>query len=185
MKFFHDAKARERGSGGLELWCTCIACLLASGGAHDELAFKVSRELHSHGELVLDETSAQLCFHSFLRQAPPPAELFKVLESLVVDGLYTGEPTALCNAALHAIAKTGTEEEFWRIHELMRSNDILQDENTFMCGVAMCVAAKDGAKCYSLVGEMGAAAFDTAPAQPALLHLCSTCRAPALLPLLA
>ena len=96
-----------------------------------------------------------------------------------------GEPTALCNATLHAIAKTGTEEEFWRIHELMRSNDILQDENTFMCGVAMCVAAKDGAKCYSLVGEMGAAAFDTAPAQPALLHLCSTCRASDLLPLLA
>ena len=44
-------------------------CLLASGGAHDELAFKVSRELHSHGELVLDEISAQLCFHSFLRRA--------------------------------------------------------------------------------------------------------------------
>ena len=68
MKLFHEAKATKI-AGGLELWCTCIACLLASGGAHDELTFKVSRELHSHGELVLGGTSAQLCFHSFLRRA--------------------------------------------------------------------------------------------------------------------
>jgi hypothetical protein len=175
MSFFNCVKNEPR-SGGLELWSCCLSCLLISG-THDDVALQVALELRTHESLELDEIAAQLVFASLLRQMPPPPEIFPALEALVVDGLLTTtSPTDVCNAALFQIARFGAAKDFWRIFALMRTEDIEQDMNSYMCGIEMCKTDKDGHRCASLFSEMASLGLDVAPARPALLQLCATCQ---------
>ena len=127
MAFF-EAVRHEPRSGGVELWCTCLACLLA-GGANDDIGLKVALELRENDRFEPDEISAQLIFATLLRQIPPPGlHLYAALEALVIDGLLTTcSNTEICNAALRSQAQfAGDAKAFWRVFDMMRQEDIEQ-----------------------------------------------------------
>jgi hypothetical protein len=122
---FFDVVKKEPRSSVLELYCTCLSCLLISG-AHDELALRVALELRSQPDLELDETGAQLIFAAILRQRPPPAELYQSLAALVVGGLLTSTtPTDVCNAALYALARGGGDVKVRAAYLLLPSLTVL------------------------------------------------------------
>lgn len=175
MAFFNAVKEDPR-AGALDLYSTCLSCLLITG-AHDDVALRVALELRSHSSLELDENAAQLVLAAMLRCRPPPPELYHSLETLVVDGLLTtASPTDVCNAALYAIARCGgTAKELWRIWELMRTEDIEADLHSYLCAIEMCKTDKDGHRCASLCSEMATLGLDVAQARPALLQLSATC----------